>query len=224
MINHLILVAGGKGVRMGGNIPKQFLELKGSPILIHTLTRFIYFDKNINIILGIPHEYKKTWNNLCEKSNFTLKHQVVDGGENRFHTVKNCLDQIKVPGLVAIHDGVRPFISRQTIKKCFELAGKNGSAIPVIDIRESIRFIEGKNNTCVDRNKYKIVQTPQVFRSDIIKEAYSKAGFKDSFTDDASVVENAGYKIHLVEGNVENIKITTKEDLILAKEFVKKFH
>jgi len=214
-----IIVAGGKGTRMQADIPKQFIEIHGKPVLMHTLEAFHRYDDSIQLILVLPASQLNAWKKLCLKHAFLLPHQIVSGGETRYNSVLNGLSQIKTPALIAVHDGVRPFVSNGTIKRCFDEAEKHGSAIPVIDIVDSIRQITKTGSQSVDRTNYKLVQTPQVFDSEILKKAYEQ-DFSTLFTDDASVVEALGLKITLVEGNRENIKITTAFDLILAETVI----
>ena len=215
-----IIVAGGKGERMQANIPKQFLEINGKPILMHTLEVFYRYDVSIRLILVLPESQMDYWQELCKKHLFQLPHQLVAGGQTRFNSVKNALEYIQVPALVAVHDGVRPFVSTGTISRCFDEAEKNGTAIPVMDLTDSIRQISGNSNQSVDRSAFKLVQTPQVFGSDILLNAY-RQDFTTLFTDDASVVEATGIKINLVEGNRENIKITTNFDMLFAETLFK---
>lgn len=211
-----IIVAGGKGERMNADIPKQFLKIKGKPILMHTLEVFYNFDADMKLILVLPEVQIDFWRKLCAKYNFTVQHQIIAGGQTRFHSVKNGLEVVNSPALVAIHDGVRPLVRAETIKRCFEAAEKTGAAIPVVDLVESIRQLTKNDNKSVDRNAYKLVQTPQIFDAELLKKAY-KQDFSINFTDDASVVEAIGVNIHLVEGNRENIKITTEFDLKIAE-------
>jgi 2-C-methyl-D-erythritol 4-phosphate cytidylyltransferase len=215
-----LIVAGGTGNRMSSAIPKQFMVIAGLPVLMHTIKKFWFFENSIHIIVVLPEDHIKNWKKLCREYKFKIKHSIRKGGETRFHSVKSGLRGIKPGCLVAIHDGVRPLVSRNTIKRSFTKAGKTGAAIPVIGISESVRFVEGSGNQTVDRTKYKIVQTPQVFHSELLLKAYRKP-FNDSFTDDASVVENIGQKISLVEGNPENIKITNRLDMIVAEAYFK---
>ena len=215
-----IIVAGGKGERMNADVPKQFLEIKGRPILMHTLEVFHRFDAAMQLILVLPAVQIDFWKNLCQKHNFSLPHQVVEGGSARFYSVKNGLQNIKIPSLVAIHDGVRPLVSEKTIALCFEAAANFDAAIPVVDLVDSIRQLTENGSQSVDRSAYKLVQTPQVFDAELLIEAY-KQDFSPLFTDDASVVESFGRKVQLVEGNRENIKITTAFDLELAEVLLK---
>ncbi len=219
-MDYIIIVAGGKGLRMGGELPKQFLPINGKPILMHTLERFKeYSDSNasdgLHIILVLPKEQQDFWHSLCQKHHFNVTHTIVSGGATRFHSVQNGLKAIPddEEGVVGIHDGVRPFVSLDVIKRCFEEARTKKAVIPVMPVTETLRDItEGKN---VYRENYKIVQTPQTFDIQLLKEA-NKQPYTESFTDDASVVEGIGQKVTMVEGNRENIKITTPFDLKIA--------
>ncbi|NMB49431.1 MAG: 2-C-methyl-D-erythritol 4-phosphate cytidylyltransferase [Bacteroidales bacterium] len=215
----VIIVAGGTGKRMQADIPKQFIELKSKPILMHTIEVFANYDHHINIIVVLPKNQMKVWKQMCKKQNFNIVHQMVAGGATRFDSVKNGLELAPDEGLVAVHDGVRPLVSVQTIHRCFEKAEHTGAAIPVTDIVESIRKVDGNDNVTVDRNLYKAVQTPQVFDTQILKIAY-RQNYVPTFTDDASVVEASGHKISIVEGNKENIKITTPLDLEIGELFL----
>jgi len=214
-----IIVAGGKGERMNADIPKQFLEIKGKPILIHTLEAFMNFDASLQLILVLPAAQFEFWKTLCKKHALNIPHQIVAGGQSRFQSVKNGLDAVKVPAIVAIHDGVRPLVSKETISRCFDAAAKFGAAIPTMDSIESIRFVDANGSKSVDRNAYKMVQTPQVFDAELLKKAYEQE-FSVLFTDDASVVEAMGIAVQLVDGNRENIKITTEFDLIVAERLL----
>jgi 2-C-methyl-D-erythritol 4-phosphate cytidylyltransferase len=214
-----IIVAGGKGERMNADIPKQFLEIKGKPILIHTLEAFMNFDASLQLILVLPAAQFEFWKTLCKKHALNIPHQIVAGGQTRFQSVKNGLDAVKVPAIVAIHDGVRPLVSKETISRCFDAAAKFGAAIPTMDSIESIRFVDANGSKSVDRTAYKMVQTPQVFDAELLKKAYEQE-FSVLFTDDASVVEAMGATVHLVDGNRENIKITTEFDLIVAERLL----
>jgi len=214
-----IIVAGGKGERMNADVPKQFLEIQGKPILMHTLEAFINFDASLQLILVLPAAQVDFWQTLCEAHDFNIPHQIVAGGQTRFQSVKNGLDAVKVPAIVAIHDGVRPLVSKETIARCFDTAAKFGAAIPTMDSIESIRFVDANGSKSVDRTAYKMVQTPQVFDAELLKKAYEQE-FSVLFTDDASVVEAMGATVHLVDGNRENIKITTEFDLIVAERLL----
>jgi len=220
MKKFVIIVAGGSGNRMGSEIPKQFLEISEKPILIHTIQGFYNFDPECELIVVLPEAQQNYWKALCLKYSFTLPHRVVSGGENRFDSVRNGLKLVDGEGIVFIHDGVRPLVSRQTIERCYHLAQKNGNAIPVLRVNESLRKQKGNQSISVDRNLYLSVQTPQTFRSEQILKAY-KQDFDPAFTDDASVAEKAGFPIFMVEGNQENIKITTPSDLVIAEAFLK---
>lgn len=217
----IIIVAGGVGKRMGTDTPKQFLEIAGKPLIFHTIQKFIDFDSNIKIVLVIPEEHLKIWETLKSKNNFSYPHSTVFGGVERFYSVKNAIDILTDEDMiVGIHDAVRPLVSEQTIKNCFETAELKGTAIPVMNTRESLREINKSKSTAVDRSKFVIVQTPQCFKLSIIKAAYNQS-FIPVFTDDASVVEGNGGEINLVDGNVENIKITVAADLLFAEACLK---
>jgi len=211
-----IIVAGGKGERMNADIPKQFLEIQGKPILMHTLEAFHRFDSSMILILILPAAQIDFWENLCDEHNFSLLHQIVKGGTARFYSVKNGLEVIEFPSLVAVHDGVRPLVSIETIRRCFDAAEEFDAAIPVVDLVDSIRQLTESGSVSVDRNSYKLVQTPQIFDAKLLKEAYEQE-YSALFTDDASVVEALGKHVQLVEGNRENIKITTELDLKIAE-------
>ena len=222
MHKYVIIVAGGKGERMGEDIPKQFLEIKGKPILMHTIEKFRKTFSDIKIILALPENQIDLWEELCSKYAFVnVPHHIVKGGKTRFHSVKNALALVKNESIVGIHDGVRPLVSETTIQACYIVAEQKGNAIPVVEVVDSLRFVSKQDGTnkAVTRSCYKIVQTPQCFKSDIILKAYEQQ-YEDSFTDDASVIEKLGETINLVEGNRDNIKITTKEDLVLAEAMI----
>ena len=215
MKKNVIIVAGGKGLRMSADVPKQFILLKDKPILMHTIETFFNFDSSIKIILVLPQEHISLWQQLCEKHDCKIDCTIVEGGAERFFSVKNGLNFVDENSIVAIHDGVRPFVSRKTLENCFATAEKWGNSVPVVPLNESVRWVKNHENRHINRANLRIVQTPQVFRSDILQSAYQQP-FSDFFTDDASVVEAFGEKINLVEGNPENIKITTKNDLRTA--------
>lgn len=217
-----LIVAGGSGTRMKKEIPKQFMELNGLPVLMHTINKFENYDTEIEIILVLPEDHKTIWEKLCLKFNYNKKHKFAIGGNTRFESVKNGLDLIDGDGIVFIHDGVRPLVSFDTINNCFNTASKKGNALPVVPATESVRFSDGVINKSLNRLNYFLVQTPQTFKIPLIKNAY-KQKFSDLFTDDASVLENMGEHINLVEGNRENIKITFPEDLLIASELIKTF-
>ncbi|MBK8805459.1 MAG: 2-C-methyl-D-erythritol 4-phosphate cytidylyltransferase [Bacteroidales bacterium] len=217
---YALIVAGGAGLRMGSDIPKQFLELHSKPILMHTINAFYTYDALVKIIVVLPNEQIDFWKHLYEKHNFSIKHELVAGGSERFYSVKNGLAAISDKNsLVAIHDGVRPLVSGNTLSRCFETAKKYNVAIPVIDSVDSIRYIENNESKALERSRVKLVQTPQVFNTEMIKLAYEQA-YSQEFTDDASVFENAGNQVHLVEGNSENLKITKPHDLQYASHFL----
>ena len=215
MKKHVIIVAGGKGIRMGSDIPKQFLPIGGYPVLMHTLEAFYTYNPSIHLILVLPISQQSYWRELCIKYHFSLPHDIADGGETRFHSVKNGLALVD-EGLVGVHDGVRPFVSQEVIVRCFDNAREKKAVIPVIGVVETVRHLTSYGSETVPRENYKLVQTPQVFDVLLLKRAYEQT-YVDGFTDDASVVEAMGEQVFLVDGNRENIKITTPLDLKLAE-------
>ncbi len=221
--NYAIIVAGGSGSRMGTAVPKQFIPLAGLPVLMHTLKQFVVFDAHIKLIVALPESQHAYWEDLKNAYEFTIPHQTVTGGKERFFSVKNALALVDGPGLVAVHDGVRPLVSLGTIQRTFEKAAGSGAAIPVVPVNESLREVHAATqaNKAVNRAAYKLVQTPQVFHTQLLLEAYGQ-DYQSFYTDDASVVESLGHAIHLVEGNEENIKITRPMDLHVATFLLQK--
>ena len=219
---YVIIVAGGSGLRMGSDIPKQFIALKGKPILMRTLKKFQDAFPDIIIKLVLPKDQQEYWRSLCQQYSFSIPHEIVDGGNTRFQSVHSGLKSINATdGIVAIHDGVRPFISTAIILKSFSVAEEFGNATVAVPMKDSIRMVEEDGNFAVDRTSYKVIQTPQTFQLDLIKKAFTTPELP-IFTDDASVFEHAGHKIILIEGGYENIKITTPEDLILGEALLAK--
>ena len=217
---YALVVAGGKGTRISSNTPKQFLELNGLPVLMHTIRAFDQYSKDITIILVLPEDDLQLWQSLCLKHKFTRPLVLQNGGPTRFQSVKKGLEKIEGDGLVAIHDGVRPLVNQEIIATSFRLAAVHQSAIAAVPLKESIRLMDGDNSKAVDRSKYRLIQTPQTFRISLIKKAYEMQ--EDlNLTDDASVAENSGHVISLFKGNYENIKITTTEDLIIAEALLR---
>jgi 2-C-methyl-D-erythritol 4-phosphate cytidylyltransferase len=220
MKKYAIIVAGGTGKRMGEALPKQFLKLGGTPILIHTLQAFNSADPDIELILTLPQEEIQFWDELNIWHQNYLEHKVVAGGETRFHSVKNALEHVK-EGLVAVHDGVRPFVSAKTINQSFEKALEDKAIVTAVFMKDSVRQIdENGNSKNIDRSTLRLIQTPQTFDVKLLKSAYDTP-FNPSFTDDASVVEAYGHKVSLIDGEYQNIKITTPEDLIIAEALLK---
>ena len=225
-MDYIIIVAGGKGLRMGGEVPKQFLPICGKPTLMRTIERFRDYavkrrdgEDALQIILVLPKAQQDYWKALCEEYHFTVNHTIADGGETRFHSVQNGLSLIPddAQGVVGVHDGVRPFVSVDVIDRCYETAREKKAVIPVEKVVETLRDItSGKN---VYRENYRIVQTPQTFDIQLLKAA-NKQPYRDTFTDDASVVEAYGHAVTMVEGNRENIKITTPYDMIIAEAII----
>ena len=220
-MDYIIIVAGGKGLRMGSDIPKQFLPIGGKPVLMRTLERFREYSKDIQIILVLPETQQAYWHQLCQEYHFDVEYTLANGGQTRFHSVQNGL--AKVPddaiGVVGVHDGVRPFPSIEVIRNCYTTAREKKAVIPVIPVVETVRHLEGEQSKTVPRDAYRLVQTPQTFDIQLLKAA-NRQPYNDGFTDDASVVEAFGYNITLVEGNRENIKITTPYDLKIAEVLI----
>ena len=215
---YVIIVAGGKGLRMGGEIPKQFLPIGGVPVLMRTLMRFREYSTDLQIILVLPHEQQDYWLQLCKEYHFLVEYLLADGGPTRFHSVQNGLALIpdEAEGVVGVHDGVRPFVSVDVIRRCYEAARTAKAVIPVTPVVETLRHVEKGN---VFRDRYRLVQTPQVFDIPLLKAA-NRQPYRDTFTDDASVVEAYGHAVAMVEGNRENIKITTPFDLKMAEVLI----
>ena len=230
MTDYVIIVAGGKGLRMGSDIPKQFLPIGGKPVLMRTIERFREYSPTLQIILVLPKAQQDYWRQLCQQYQFPLpveegvrggSYLLADGGETRFHSVQNGLALIPddAEGVVGVHDGVRPFPSIEVIRNCYETAREKKAVIPVIPVVETVRQLEGATSFTVPRDDYRLVQTPQCFDIQLLKAA-NRQPYNDNFTDDASVVESYGHAITLVEGNRENIKITTPYDLKIAEVLI----
>jgi 2-C-methyl-D-erythritol 4-phosphate cytidylyltransferase len=218
----ILIVAGGRGTRMGGPQPKQFLELAGRPVLMHTLEAFDRWDASARLIVVLPEDQIDTWKRLCEAHVFGRIHRVVAGGETRFHSVRNGLGAVASNGLIAVHDGVRPLVAPSVIAACFAAAADGGAAVPVVPVVESVREVDADGGSRpVDRTRLRVVQTPQVFRADVLRAAYCLP-YDPRFTDDASVVEASGVAVRLVPGNRENIKLTTPMDLLLAEQLMRR--
>ena len=219
MKKYVIIVAGGKGKRMGTEQPKQFLEVGGLPMLMRTFYTFSFLSETVEFILVLPADAIEYWKQSCKTHDFVIPHQIAESGPKRFHSVKSGLKLVPDKALVAIHDAVRPFVSKQVIEACFTMAARKGNAVPVIPLSESIRELSGSLSKSIERNNLRLVQTPQVFHSSEIKRAYQQP-FNESFTDDATVLERMGVQIHLVKGNPENIKITSPTDLLSAQAMI----
>ena len=220
-MDYVIIVAGGKGLRMGSDIPKQFLPIGGKPVLMRTIERFREYAEDLQIILVLPKTQQDYWQQLCKEHDFQVEYLLTDGGETRFHSVQHGLALIPddAEGVVGVHDGVRPFPSIEVIHRCYETARTVKAAIPVIPVVETVRHLEGEGSITVPRDKYRLVQTPQTFDIQLLKAA-NRQPYQDGFTDDASVVESYGHPITLVEGNRENIKITTPYDITVAEAII----
>lgn len=212
---HALIVAGGKGTRIKGSTPKQFVEVNGKPIILYTIEAFLRYSHDIPVVLVLPEDDFETWHRICQKFAFTRPILLQAGGNTRFQSVKKGLSRIEDTGLVAIHDGVRPLVSEDIIAASFRLAAEHTSAIATVRLKESIRMTDQDTSKAVDRSRYRVIQTPQTFDIGLIKEAYQMEE-DTTLTDDASVAERAGHTISLFEGSYQNIKITTPEDLIIA--------
>lgn len=223
-MDYVIIVAGGKGLRMGSETPKQFLPVGGQPVLMHTIARFHAYDADLHIIVVLPHEQQDYWHALCREQAFDIPHTIVDGGRTRFESSKHGLAAIpdSEEGVVAIHDGVRPFVSIETIGRCFSAARETGAVIPVLPVTDTLRLVgnDGSGHNVL-RSDYRIVQTPQTFCIATAKKAFD-CDDSPAFTDDASVIEAAGGTVAMVDGNRENIKITTPFDLTVAEALLLK--
>ena len=220
-MDYVIVVAGGKGLRMGSDIPKQFLPISGKPVLMRTLERFHEYSAELQIILVLPEAQQDYWQELCKEYHFEVEYLLANGGQTRFHSVQNGLALVPddAEGVVGVHDGVRPFPSVDVIRNCFETARTTKAVIPVIPVVETVRHLEGDSSVTVPRGDYRLVQTPQTFDIQLLKAA-NRQPYNDGFTDDASVVESYGHTITLVEGNRENIKITTPYDIVVAEAII----
>ena len=227
MKDYVIIVAGGKGLRMGSDIPKQFLPIGGKPVLMRTLERFREYSDDLQIILVLPEAQQEYWQELCKKYDFKVEYLLANGGQTRFHSVQNGLALVPddAEGVVGVHDGVRPFPSIEVIRNCYKTARTAKAVIPVIPVVETLRHISLTSHPLpltsktVPRDEYRLVQTPQTFDIQLLKAA-NRQPYNDGFTDDASVVESYGHKITLVEGNRENIKITTPYDITVAEAII----
>lgn len=223
-MDYVIIVAGGKGLRMGGEIPKQFLPVNGKPVLMRTIERFRDYSPKLGIILVLPKTQQGYWRNLCLEHGFQATYTIADGGETRFHSVRNGLSLIPdgERGVVGVHDGVRPFVSTEVIGRCYETARKSGAVIPVTPVVETLRYVgDSEAGRNVARSDYRLVQTPQAFDIQLLKKAYGQE-YSETFTDDASVAESIGVSVTMVDGNRENIKITTPFDMTVAEALAAK--
>lgn len=218
-MDYVIIVAGGKGLRMGGDIPKQFLPIGGKPVLMRTIERFREYSTDLQIILVLPKAQQDYWRGLCKECDFKVDYLLADGGETRFHSVQNGLALVpdEAQGVVGVHDGVRPFVSIEVIRNCYETARTKKAVIPVTPVVETLRHLPSQKN--VLRSDYGLVQTPQTFDIQLLKAA-NRQPYQENFTDDASVVEAYGHEVSIVEGNRENIKITTPFDLKIAETLI----
>lgn len=211
-----IIVAGGMGRRMGGSIPKQFMLLRGKPVLCWSIETFHAFDPAMPIIVVLPEQQIMIWRTLCIGHNFHVPHEVVAGGEERFHSVREGLNRIVGDPVVAVHDGVRPLVSVELLTRCFSAAETHGSAIPVVPLSSSVREVDGGSSQAVDRSRLRAVQTPQCFRAALLRKAF-ELPYDPAFTDEATLVERLGELVHLVDGDERNLKVTTPMDLRIAE-------
>lgn len=219
---YTILVAGGTGSRMQNPVPKQFMLLGGQPVLMRTIRQFLAYNPRMPLMVVLPADQIKAWQQLCRQYTFTLPHQVVAGGATRFSSVKNGLAAITAgAGVVAVHDGVRPLVPLTVIREAFAVAAAQGNAVAAVALKESIRQLIAAGSQALDRNQYRLVQTPQCFALALLRRAYEQPE-EPLFTDDAAVVERLGEPIYLTAGAYENIKITTPEDLIWAESFLRR--
>lgn len=223
MKKHVVIVAGGAGTRMKTDLPKQFLMLGKLPVLMHTIEQFFKYDSTLNIIVVLPQYQIEFWESLCNQHKYTTKHSVVSGGKTRYHSVQNGLALVPEKSLVAIHDGVRPLITKEVIGESYDFAEKNGSAIAAVPLKDSIRKFEETTTVAKNRSDYLLIQTPQTFNSSLLKQAYKQTEPNDKFTDDASVFEAVHGKVTLIIGDYKNLKITTPEDLIIAQALQESF-
>jgi 2-C-methyl-D-erythritol 4-phosphate cytidylyltransferase len=212
MKKSVIITGGGLGTRMNMPLPKQFIVVKDKPVIVHTINLFRDYDADMEIVVVLPADFLKNWEEISAKYYPNITIHLVSGGATRFHSVKNALARLDENLLIGVHDAVRPLVSPDVIARCYTTAEKSGNAIPAIPLAESIRKVENDISYPIDRSNLHIIQTPQVFHGALLKKAY-QSSYLPEFTDDASVVEKLGVKINLVEGNRSNIKITTKEDL-----------
>jgi len=213
----VVIAAGGQGLRMGGDLPKQFIPLHGKPVLMHTLDVFYRWDSSARLILVLPEAHQSYWEMLCRELNCGIPHRIVTGGETRFHSVQNGLNEVADCEIIGVHDAVRPLVAPEVIESCFQAAEEKGAVIPVMPVINTLREKIGAQNRSVDRRNFYAVQTPQVFCREWLLNAYRQP-YQPLFTDEASAVEATGKSIHLIEGNRENIKITTPIDLIFAEK------
>jgi 2-C-methyl-D-erythritol 4-phosphate cytidylyltransferase len=220
--HYAIIVAGGSGSRMQSALPKQFIELCGEPVLMHTIRAFHNSKPSPQIILALHGSYYELWAQLCAKHSFTIPHKITMGGETRFHSIRNAVDSIIDDDvLIAVHDAVRPLVSADTINEAYRCATENGTAVVAVKSRDSIRQVNGGVSTSLNRDTIYLVQTPQTFQSSLLKKAYEQP-YTDAFTDDASVVEQSGVIITLIQGDYSNIKITFPEDIAVAEALINK--
>jgi 2-C-methyl-D-erythritol 4-phosphate cytidylyltransferase len=219
MSDGLILVAGGSGTRMGTQVPKQFLMLGAKPVLLHTLEKFYAADSELEIVIVLPATEQERWKTICKEHQVNIPHNIVDGGNSRSASVANGLQSCKAQGIIAVHDAVRPLLSIDLIRQCFDTAKIHGSAVPSVSLKDTIRKVDKEKSKHAERSDFRLIQTPQCFRSDMLRMAYSLWDGV-SVTDDAGLVEQSGEEIHLCQGEDINIKITDQMDLIIANSVI----
>ncbi len=219
MQKYVLIAAGGKGGRMASSLPKQFMMLAGRPVLMHVFDVFMKYDPNIRVVVALPDALHGRWADLCRQHHLFAQHEVVSGGPTRYHSVKNALKHIPEGVLVAVHDGARPLVPLELIARVFTIAERFGNAIPVVEVNDSVRLVDHAMSSPADRNRVRLVQTPQCFRSSLLKKAYQQT-YRESFTDDACVLESQGERLYLVDGKPENIKITTPLEAKIAETLI----
>ena len=221
MTKYAVIVAGGTGTRMGAAVPKQFMQLNGKPVLLHTIETFLRAYADLQIILALPASFEEQGRQLILQTTTASRVQIVLGGATRFHSVQNGLKKINEASVIFVHDGVRCLVTESLIRRCYEQTILKGNAIPAVAVNDSIRMVEGNKTKVVDRNKLRAVQTPQTFRSNILLAAFEQP-YNEAFTDEATVAEAAGHEIFMIEGEKENIKITLPADLLIAEQLFRK--
>ena len=221
MTKYAVIVAGGTGTRMGAAVPKQFMQLNGKPVLLHTIETFLRAYADLQIILVLPASFEEQGRQLILQSAAPSRVQIVLGGTTRFHSVQNGLKQINEASVIFVHDGVRCLVTESLIRRCYEQTIVKGNAIPAVAVNDSIRMVQGNKTKVVDRSTLLAVQTPQTFRSNILLSAFEQP-YNEAFTDEATVAEAAGHEIFMIEGEKENIKITLPADLLIAEQLFRK--
>jgi 2-C-methyl-D-erythritol 4-phosphate cytidylyltransferase len=220
MEKYVLIAAGGTGQRMDTGKPKQFLLLAGKPLILHSVDTFLKYDPTIRFVIVLPESLRKQWEEICHTYGVHIRHKLAFGGPERFHSVKNGLQHVPDNALVAVHDAARPLVSLEIIARGYQIAEKFGNAIPVAEITDSVRITDHSMSSPLPREQVKLVQTPQCFRSELLKKAYNK-NYTESFSDDAAVLEADGARLYLTEGHRSNVKITTRDDLLIANALIR---